>query len=33
MNVNDFRWASSAQFDQLPFTPADEASMTQLLGE
>lgn len=33
VNVNDFRWASSTQFDQLAFTPADEASMTQLLGE
>jgi len=32
-NVNDFRWVSSAGFDQLPFTPADEASMSKLLGE
>ena len=32
-NVNDFRWASSAEFDQLSFTPADEASMSRLLGE
>ena len=33
VNVNDFRWATSAEFDQLPFTPADEASMSKLLGE
>ena len=32
-NVQDFRWATSAEFDQLPFTPADEASMSKLLGE
>lgn len=32
-NVHDFRWATSAEFDQLPFTPADEASMSKLLGE
>jgi len=32
-NVNDFRWVSSAGFDNLPFTPADEASMSKLLGE
>ena len=32
-NVNDFRWATSAEFDQLSFTPADEASMSRLLGE
>jgi len=31
-NVHAFRWASSAEFDQYPFTPADEASMSQLLG-
>jgi 8-oxo-dGTP diphosphatase len=31
--VQDFRWISSDQFDQFEFTPADEASMTQLLGE
>lgn len=30
--VNDFRWVTSSEFDQYPFTPADEASMTQLLG-
>ena len=33
VNVHDFRWATSAEFDQLPFTPADEASMSKLLGE
>ena len=31
--VNDYRWVTSAEFDQYPFTPADEASMTTLLGE
>lgn len=31
-NVHAFRWASSAEFDQYPFTPADEASMNKLLG-
>lgn len=30
--VNDFRWARSDEFDQFNFTPADEASMSQLLG-
>jgi 8-oxo-dGTP diphosphatase len=32
VNVNDFRWATSDEFDRLPFTPADEASMNKLLG-
>jgi 8-oxo-dGTP diphosphatase len=32
-NVKDFRWVTSRDFDKLPFTPADEASMTALLGE
>lgn len=32
LNVHNFRWASSAEFDQYPFTPADEASMNKLLG-
>ncbi|HKQ67949.1 MAG TPA: (deoxy)nucleoside triphosphate pyrophosphohydrolase [Polyangiaceae bacterium] len=32
VNVNDFRWVTSEEFDGLPFTPADEASMTKLLG-
>ena len=31
-NVSAFRWVSSAEFDQFPFTPADEASMNKLLG-
>jgi 8-oxo-dGTP diphosphatase len=31
--VHAYRWASSAEFDQYPFTPADEASMSKLLGE
>lgn len=33
VNVQDFRWVSSTGFDQLRFTPADEASMNKLLGE
>jgi len=32
VNVQDFRWVKSDEFDQYPFTPADEASMTKLLG-
>ena len=32
LNVNAFRWATSEEFDQYPFTPADELSMTKLLG-
>ena len=31
-NVSAYRWVASAEFDQYPFTPADEASMTKLLG-
>jgi 8-oxo-dGTP diphosphatase len=31
-NVNAFTWVTSAEFDQFPFTPADEASMNKLLG-
>jgi 8-oxo-dGTP diphosphatase len=31
-NVNAFRWVTSDEFDRLPFTPADEASMNKLLG-
>jgi 8-oxo-dGTP diphosphatase len=31
--VQDFKWVSSAEFDQYEFTPADEASMAKLLGE
>lgn len=30
--VASFRWVSSTEFDQYPFTPADEASMSKLLG-
>jgi 8-oxo-dGTP diphosphatase len=32
INVNAFKWVSSAEFDQYPFTPADELSMNKLLG-
>ncbi len=31
--VQDFRWVASDAFDNYAFTPADEASMSQLLGE
>lgn len=31
-NVNAFQWVSSPEFDQYPFTPADELSMNKLLG-
>src|SRR5580693_8257336 len=31
-NVNAYKWVTSAEFDQYPFTPADEASMNTLLG-
>ena len=30
--VNAFRWVTSSEFDQYPFTPADEATMSKLLG-
>lgn len=30
--VNAFKWVPSNEFDQYPFTPADEASMNKLLG-
>lgn len=30
--VNDARWVTSKDFDDYDFTPADEASMTKLLG-
>lgn len=33
LNVNAFQWVASADFDQYPFTPADEASMTKLLDD
>ena len=32
VNVGDFRWVASPDFEQYRFTPADEASMTTLLG-
>jgi 8-oxo-dGTP diphosphatase len=32
VNVHQFRWVESEEFDRLPFTPADEASMSKLLG-
>ncbi|HYQ16850.1 MAG TPA: (deoxy)nucleoside triphosphate pyrophosphohydrolase [Polyangiaceae bacterium] len=32
VNVHQFRWVESAEFEDLPFTPADEASMSKLLG-
>lgn len=31
-HVSDFRWVTSAEFESYHFTPADEASMSQLLG-
>jgi 8-oxo-dGTP diphosphatase len=31
-NVNAYRWVTSAEFDRYSFTPADEASMSKLLG-
>ncbi len=31
-NVSAFKWVASSDFDQYPFTPADEASMNKLLG-
>ncbi|NUP08284.1 MAG: (deoxy)nucleoside triphosphate pyrophosphohydrolase [Polyangiaceae bacterium] len=30
--VHAFQWVTSNEFDQYPFTPADEASMNKLLG-
>jgi 8-oxo-dGTP diphosphatase len=33
VNVHTYRWVSSAEFEQYPFTPADDASMARLLGE
>ncbi len=30
--VHQFRWVESKDFEELPFTPADEASMSKLLG-
>jgi 8-oxo-dGTP diphosphatase len=31
--VHDYRWVTSEEFDQYPFTPVDEASVAKLLGE
>jgi 8-oxo-dGTP diphosphatase len=31
-NVADFRWVESADFERYTFTPADERSMSKLLG-
>jgi 8-oxo-dGTP diphosphatase len=31
--VQSFRWLTSDEFDEYEFTPADEASMSKLLGE
>ncbi|MEN9578365.1 MAG: hypothetical protein RJA70_1374 [Pseudomonadota bacterium] len=31
-NVNAFKWAQSSQFEDYLFTPADEASVSALLG-
>jgi 8-oxo-dGTP diphosphatase len=33
LGVQAFRWITSDGFDELDFAPADEASMSQLLGE
>jgi len=32
VNVSDFRWVASVDFEAYAFTPADEASMSKLLG-
>jgi len=32
VNVADFRWVPSTEFDRYEFTPADELSMSKLLG-
>ena len=32
VNVAAFRWVSSSEFDRYEFTPADELSMSKLLG-
>lgn len=31
-HVHDFKWVTSAEFERYEFTPADEVSMTKLLG-
>jgi len=30
--VHGYKWVHSGEFDQYPFTPADEVSMSKLLG-
>ncbi|HVR21024.1 MAG TPA: (deoxy)nucleoside triphosphate pyrophosphohydrolase [Polyangiaceae bacterium] len=32
VNVADFRWVPSSEFESYDFTPADELSMSKLLG-
>jgi 8-oxo-dGTP diphosphatase len=32
VNVADFRWVPSSEFERYEFTPADELSMSKLLG-
>jgi len=32
LNVHSYKWVTSSEFDQYPFTPADELSMNKLLG-
>jgi 8-oxo-dGTP diphosphatase len=32
VNVADFRWVESSDFERFAFTPADERSMSKLLG-
>jgi 8-oxo-dGTP diphosphatase len=32
VNVADFRWVPSSEFEAYDFTPADELSMSKLLG-
>ncbi len=32
VNVSDFRWSRAKTFEAYSFTPADEASMSKLLG-
>jgi 8-oxo-dGTP diphosphatase len=31
-NVHDFRWVKSGEFEKYEFTPADDVSMSRLLG-
>jgi 8-oxo-dGTP diphosphatase len=32
LNVHDFAWVQSDEFEHYPFTPADELSVSKLLG-